>query len=46
MWDLWKKIPGGKRKDFEDPDWLNSEFLFWDENKELVMAFKMFLFLG
>lgn len=36
MWDLWKKIPGGKRKDFEDPDWLNSEFLFWDENKELV----------
>ncbi|KAH8518716.1 hypothetical protein H0E87_000529 [Populus deltoides] len=41
MWDLWKKIPGGKRKDFEDPDWLNSEFLFWDENKELVMAFKI-----
>jgi len=36
MWDLWKKIPGGKRKDFEDPDWLNSEFLFSDENKELV----------
>eukprot|EP00258_Populus_trichocarpa_P014840 XP_006370115.2 polyphenol oxidase, chloroplastic [Populus trichocarpa] len=36
MWDLWKKIPGGKRKDIEDPDWLNSEFLFWDENKELV----------
>ncbi|KAJ6776198.1 POLYPHENOL OXIDASE CHLOROPLASTIC-LIKE [Salix koriyanagi] len=31
-----KKIPGGKRKDIEDPDWLNSEFLFWDEKKELV----------
>ncbi|KAJ6314310.1 hypothetical protein OIU78_017891 [Salix suchowensis] len=36
MWNLWKKIPGGKRKDIEDPDWLNSEFLFWDEKKELV----------
>ncbi|KAJ6753869.1 TYROSINASE FAMILY MEMBER [Salix purpurea] len=38
MWNLWKKIPGGKRKDIEDPDWLNSEFLFWDEKKELVRA--------
>ncbi|KAJ6314313.1 hypothetical protein OIU78_017893 [Salix suchowensis] len=34
MWNLWKKIPGGKRKDIEDPDWLNSEFLFWDEKKD------------
>uniref|UniRef100_A0A6N2KPE2 Polyphenol oxidase central domain-containing protein n=1 Tax=Salix viminalis TaxID=40686 RepID=A0A6N2KPE2_SALVM len=38
MWNLWKKVPGGKRKDIEDPDWLNSEFLFWDEKKELVRA--------
>ncbi|CAK7350629.1 unnamed protein product [Dovyalis caffra] len=36
MWSIWKTIPGGNRRDIKDPDWLNSEFLFWDENKELV----------
>ncbi|KAK7362890.1 hypothetical protein VNO77_05015 [Canavalia gladiata] len=37
MWNIWKtKIPGGKRKDFTDPDWLQSAFLFYDENKNLV----------
>ncbi|CAM8994852.1 unnamed protein product [Rhodiola kirilowii] len=36
MWTLWKTLDGGKRKDFTDPDWLNSGFLFYDENKNLV----------
>ncbi|TKY59310.1 Polyphenol oxidase A1 [Spatholobus suberectus] len=36
MWNIWKTIPGGKRRDFTDPDWLESGFLFYDENKSLV----------
>nr|KYP38872.1 hypothetical protein KK1_039853 [Cajanus cajan] len=36
MWNIWKTIPGGKRRDFTDPDWLDSGFLFYDENKNLV----------
>ncbi|KAF8413911.1 hypothetical protein HHK36_001907 [Tetracentron sinense] len=35
MWTIWKGL-GGKRKDFTDSDWLNSAFLFYDENKQLV----------
>ena len=35
MWFIWKSL-GGKRKDFTDPDWLESGFLFYDENKNLV----------
>lgn len=35
MWSIWKTL-GGKRKDFTDPDWLNTEFLFYDENAQLV----------
>jgi polyphenol oxidase len=36
MWTIWKTIPGGTRRDISDPDWLNSEFLFYNENAELV----------
>nr|KYP38873.1 hypothetical protein KK1_039854 [Cajanus cajan] len=36
MWNIWKTIPGGKRRDFTDSDWLDSGFLFYDENKNLV----------
>lgn len=36
MWTLWKQIDGGKRQDFNDTDWLNSGFVFYDENKNLV----------
>lgn len=36
MWAIWKTLPGGKRKDFTDPDWLNSSFIFSDENAQLV----------
>nr|GME20875.1 polyphenol oxidase E, chloroplastic-like [Ipomoea batatas] len=35
MWTIWKTL-GGKRMDIDDPDYLNSEFLFYDENKNLV----------
>nr|GMD75502.1 polyphenol oxidase E, chloroplastic-like [Ipomoea batatas] len=35
MWTIWKTL-GGKRMDIADPDYLNSEFLFYDENKNLV----------
>ncbi|KAH1103156.1 hypothetical protein AAZX31_13G225400 [Glycine max] len=35
MWSIWKTL-GGKRKDFTDSDWLESGFLFYDENKNLV----------
>ncbi|KAF3636190.1 Polyphenol oxidase B, chloroplastic [Capsicum annuum] len=32
MWSEWKSI-GGKRTDLTQKDWLNSEFFFYDENK-------------
>ena len=35
MWTIWKTL-GGKRRDFIDLDWLESGFLFYDENKNLV----------
>ncbi|CAL9158532.1 polyphenol oxidase, chloroplastic-like [Musa acuminata AAA Group] len=35
MWYLWKKL-GGKHQDFNDKDWLNTTFLFYDENADLV----------
>ncbi|KAI3765058.1 hypothetical protein L2E82_15082 [Cichorium intybus] len=35
MWSVWKTLGGG-RKDFSDKDWLDSSFVFYDENAELV----------
>ncbi|PNX77157.1 polyphenol oxidase [Trifolium pratense] len=35
MWSIWKTLPGIS-KDCNDNDWLDSEFLFYDENKNLV----------
>nr|ABM68052.1 polyphenol oxidase [Trifolium pratense] len=35
LWSIWKTL-GGKRKDPTDDDWLETEFLFYDENKNLV----------
>nr|WGT83876.1 polyphenol oxidase [Lysimachia christinae] len=35
LWTIWKTL-GGKRKDITDSDWLNSEFIFYDENAQLV----------
>lgn len=36
LWELWKSIPGGRRTDPTDPDFLDAEFLFYDENANLV----------
>ncbi|GAB4826922.1 hypothetical protein Ancab_033801 [Ancistrocladus abbreviatus] len=35
VWSIWKTL-GGKRNDPTDPDWLNTEFIFYDENANLV----------
>ncbi|CAN1221824.1 Polyphenol oxidase, chloroplastic [Linum grandiflorum] len=35
MWNLWKTA-GPNRKDISDPDWLESAFVFYDEDKNLV----------
>ncbi|XP_017644082.1 polyphenol oxidase, chloroplastic-like [Gossypium arboreum] len=36
LWNIWKSLPGKKRTDFTDTDWLDSSFLFYDENANLV----------
>ncbi|KAL2627264.1 hypothetical protein AAZV13_07G162800 [Glycine max] len=36
MWNIWKKIPTRKRRDFKNRDWLETTFFFYDENKNLV----------
>lgn len=35
MWSIWKNL-GSKNKDLSDKDWLDSGFLFYNENAELV----------
>ncbi|XP_052183744.1 polyphenol oxidase, chloroplastic-like isoform X1 [Diospyros lotus] len=35
MWTIWNGL-GGKRNNFTDSDWLNTQFLFYDENAQLV----------
>uniref|UniRef100_A0A6V7QYJ0 Tyrosinase copper-binding domain-containing protein n=1 Tax=Ananas comosus var. bracteatus TaxID=296719 RepID=A0A6V7QYJ0_ANACO len=35
LWYLWRGL-GSTHQDFTDPDWLNSTFLFYDENAQLV----------
>ncbi|KAH6780792.1 hypothetical protein C2S52_012029 [Perilla frutescens var. hirtella] len=36
MWSVWRSLRGSKPKDFTEPDWLDSNFLFYDENAQLV----------
>jgi len=36
MWNIWRTLPGKKRVNFKDNDWLTSSFYFYDENKNLV----------
>lgn len=36
MWNIWKTLPGKNRKDFIERDYLDSAFLFYDENEKLV----------
>ncbi|XWS12693.1 hypothetical protein CRYUN_Cryun37aG0112300 [Craigia yunnanensis] len=38
MWSIWKALPGKKRNDFSDSDWLDASFVFYDENANLVRA--------
>ncbi|KAK6283754.1 hypothetical protein POUND7_002706 [Theobroma cacao] len=38
MWSIWKGLPGKKRNDFTDTDWLDASFVFYDENANLVRA--------
>ncbi|XP_004303397.1 PREDICTED: polyphenol oxidase, chloroplastic-like [Fragaria vesca subsp. vesca] len=35
MWSVWKTL-GATNKDITDPDWLDTGFLFYDENAQLV----------
>ncbi|KAG6383169.1 hypothetical protein SASPL_157085 [Salvia splendens] len=36
MWTIWKDLPASYSKEFTDPDFLNSAFMFYDEEKNLV----------
>lgn len=36
LWEMWKTLPGKYRKDISDPDYLNTEFTFYDEDGEQV----------
>lgn len=36
LWEHWKSLPGKYRKDITDPDYLNTEFTFYDEDGEQV----------
>ncbi|EEF43227.1 Polyphenol oxidase, chloroplast precursor, putative [Ricinus communis] len=36
MWTIWKTLGGNKRTEFTDPDWLDAEFIFYDENANPV----------
>ncbi len=36
LWEVWKSLPGGSRKDLGQADFLNTQFLFYDENAALV----------
>jgi polyphenol oxidase len=36
LWEVWKTLPGGVRDEISDPDYLNTEFTFYDENGDIV----------
>lgn len=38
LWSIWRDLRdrAGKPKDFKESDWLDADFLFYDENAELV----------
>ncbi|KAK4387197.1 Polyphenol oxidase, chloroplastic [Sesamum angolense] len=36
LWTVWRGLRGPKPKDFPDSDWLDADFLFYDENAQLV----------
>ncbi|KAI3457550.1 hypothetical protein Pfo_014213 [Paulownia fortunei] len=39
LWSIWRGLQGSKQKDFTESDWLNANFLFYDENKQLVRVY-------
>ncbi|KAL8507834.1 hypothetical protein ACS0TY_018390 [Phlomoides rotata] len=39
LWTLWRDLRGNNPKDFQDSDWLDSNYLFYDENKQLVRVY-------
>ncbi|KAI4296678.1 hypothetical protein L6164_036619 [Bauhinia variegata] len=36
LWSVWKELDGGNRIDFTCKDWLNTEFIFYDQKKRPV----------
>ncbi|KAH7314626.1 hypothetical protein KP509_21G011700 [Ceratopteris richardii] len=37
LWDVWRfSMPDGERSNHDDPDFLNAEFVFYDENANMV----------
>jgi polyphenol oxidase len=36
LWELWKSLPGGVRTDISDPDYLNTQFTFYNEDGAVV----------
>ncbi|XP_022994369.1 polyphenol oxidase, chloroplastic-like [Cucurbita maxima] len=36
MWSIWQGLKNGKPRDFNNPDWLNSSFVFYNEHKQAV----------
>lgn len=38
LWELWKTLPGKYRGEVEDPDYLNTELTYYDEDGEQVSA--------
>ncbi|KAK3165679.1 hypothetical protein QOZ80_1AG0036350 [Eleusine coracana subsp. coracana] len=36
MWEVWRALDPDRHVDFTDPDWLDSSFLFYDEEARLV----------
>ncbi|XP_057812286.1 polyphenol oxidase I, chloroplastic-like [Salvia miltiorrhiza] len=36
LWSVWRDLRGPKPKDFNEPEWLNADFVFYDENAQLV----------
>lgn len=36
LWEVWKTLPGGVREDIADPDYLQTQFAFYDEEGGVV----------
>ncbi|KZV29746.1 polyphenol oxidase, chloroplastic-like [Dorcoceras hygrometricum] len=36
LWTLWRGLRGSKPKEYTEAEWLNTDFLFYDENAQLV----------